>query len=190
MTETHSQASSLYEDLTFIDGIGQTRQKLLREQLHVRTLADFAALSPQEIASTLRAQGQPIALEKIEAWQAEAHAFARAHVPKGESETVIAEAPHDAQGCTQTHLVCAISGRGKGEGYGRSVSRSDHHRLRTRLESPSPRGEGFRVRASSAPPSPSPAKCAIASARNTTARATMRQRPATHQRRGEIFRVH
>jgi hypothetical protein len=70
-----------YEDLTRINGIGESRQRLLREQLQVRTMRDLAALNVDEIAQVLKQQRTPISPEQIETWLEEARAFARGETP-------------------------------------------------------------------------------------------------------------
>ncbi|MDX2138437.1 MAG: helix-hairpin-helix domain-containing protein [Chloroflexota bacterium] len=78
--------SNHYEDLTRINGIGESRQRVLREQLQVRTMSDLAALSVDDIAQVLKQQRTPISPDQIETWLEEARAFAR-------GETTAVEAP-------------------------------------------------------------------------------------------------
>jgi hypothetical protein len=81
------------EDLTIIKGIGQARQRWLREQLNVRTMGDLAALTSDEIEALLRAEGRIIGRGEIQAWLEEARAFATARTqpaPKDAPSTPVA----------------------------------------------------------------------------------------------------
>ena len=57
-----------YDDLTVIRGIGPARQRWLRDSLDVRTFADLAALSVDEIESRLKADKQIASRGTIEVW--------------------------------------------------------------------------------------------------------------------------
>lgn len=63
-----SLGNQAYDDLTVIMGIGQARQEWLRIALNVRTYADLAALTADEIDEKLRADSHIAAHASIESW--------------------------------------------------------------------------------------------------------------------------
>jgi hypothetical protein len=72
-------------ELHEISGIGPARARWLEESLHVRTLHDLAALSPQEVERRLkRAGGNKPPRSTIEAWIAEAQKHLAEEEPKVE----------------------------------------------------------------------------------------------------------
>ena len=79
------------DDLKLIKGIGAARQQWLRKSLGVRTLRDLAALSADEIASRLKAEGHVISRGEIDRWIAlaqehAAEARAKANTPAAEGK--------------------------------------------------------------------------------------------------------
>lgn len=66
------------DDLTLIKGIGTNRQQWLRDNFHIRTYADLAALSEDDIEAQLKMDGQIVSRAKIEAWLAHARQLAAA----------------------------------------------------------------------------------------------------------------
>lgn len=60
------------DDLTTIPGIGPARQQWLAEAFGVRTYADLAVLSADEIETKLSADGKPYARDEVERWIQEA----------------------------------------------------------------------------------------------------------------------
>jgi len=85
-----------YADLTVIKGIGPTRQQWLREALHVYTLQDLAALTPDAIETQLKAEGRTAARSEIEAWIAQAQKLTTVATPPPAlpaASTVVATTP-------------------------------------------------------------------------------------------------
>lgn len=66
-----------YDDLTVIQGIGEARQNWIRDSFDVRTYADLAALSVDEIAAQLKKDHKLVAAGVIEDWIAQANQLAR-----------------------------------------------------------------------------------------------------------------
>jgi hypothetical protein len=66
------------DDLTVIEGIGDARQRSLRDLLGVREYRDLAALSAEEVESRLKAEGQVASRTAIDAWITRAHELAAA----------------------------------------------------------------------------------------------------------------
>jgi hypothetical protein len=64
------------DDFTVIEGIGEVRQRWLRESLRVHTYRDLAALSADEVESRLKAEGQAASRSAIETWIARARELA------------------------------------------------------------------------------------------------------------------
>lgn len=109
-----------YDTLTSIKGISRARQQWLRESFNVRTFADLAALSPDEIESRLKAEGRNATRSDVEEWIAQAQAYAaRTHtVQPGEPSAAAVEekiAPtvaNEAKGWpTLTQLDAELQGR-------------------------------------------------------------------------------
>lgn len=65
-----------YDDLTAVRGIGPARQQWLRESFNVRAYADLAALSVDQIAARLKADGQITSRSAIAAWLLKAQELA------------------------------------------------------------------------------------------------------------------
>jgi hypothetical protein len=64
------------DDLTVIEGIGDTRQRWFRESLGVRTYRELAALSTEDIEAGLKAEKQTVSRTAIETWVAQARHLA------------------------------------------------------------------------------------------------------------------
>jgi hypothetical protein len=60
------------DDLTVIKGIKESRQHLLRSKLAVHTYDDLAQASAEVILGAFKAEGQPITLDSVRGWIAEA----------------------------------------------------------------------------------------------------------------------
>ena len=60
------------DDLTLMKGIDPTSQKWLRDELHIRSMRDLAALTPSELEAQLLANDWRIPRELIESWIAQA----------------------------------------------------------------------------------------------------------------------
>jgi hypothetical protein len=65
-----------YDNLTLIAGIGDKRQQLLRQSLHVRTFLDLANLPAAKIEAAFKAEGQIISRDMIDQWIAQAKELA------------------------------------------------------------------------------------------------------------------
>ncbi|MEZ4514789.1 MAG: hypothetical protein R3C62_23190 [Chloroflexota bacterium] len=63
---------TLFADLTIIKGIGPARQQWLRQSFGVRSYADLAELSPDDIEAMLKADGQIARRSAVEEWVAQA----------------------------------------------------------------------------------------------------------------------
>jgi hypothetical protein len=63
-----SAGDQTHDDLTVINGIGPAREEWLRKALDVRTYADLAALTTDEIEQKLKADGYIAAPAVIESW--------------------------------------------------------------------------------------------------------------------------
>lgn len=92
MASQHS-TSDRYADLTQINGIGPARQKWLRDTFRIRTYADLADMSPEDIMSRLRPEGKIVAMSAIESWIEQAGILASA-LPEFERESL--HVPPDA----------------------------------------------------------------------------------------------
>lgn len=68
MTNVTNKHHSEPEDLTVISGIGKSRQQWLRKNFDVRTLADLANLSANDLETQLKANGRVISRDQIESW--------------------------------------------------------------------------------------------------------------------------
>lgn len=76
--EATTTGSRKADDLTVIEGIGDARQRWLRDSLGVREYRDLAALSAEEVESRLKAEGQVASRNAIDAWITRAHELAAA----------------------------------------------------------------------------------------------------------------
>lgn len=109
-----------YDTLTSIKGISRARQQWLRDSFNVRTFADLAALSPDEIEAQLKAEGRNATRRDVEEWIAQAQAYAaRTHtVQPGESssaaveEKIVSTSAREAEGWPAlTQLDAELQGR-------------------------------------------------------------------------------
>lgn len=73
-----NQETTVYDDLTAIKGIRETRQQWFRDTMKVHTYRDLAALSVDEIEVGLKAEKQFPSRSMIAAWIAQAKALAEA----------------------------------------------------------------------------------------------------------------
>jgi hypothetical protein len=65
-----------WDNLTEITGIGEARQRWLRESFDIRTFQDLASLSVGQIEDKMKADGLIISRKAIEAWLAQARELA------------------------------------------------------------------------------------------------------------------
>jgi len=80
-----------YDDLTEIKGIGLHRQQWLRKSFDVCTFSDLAALTVDEIETSLKTEGGGVGRKTIEVWIDEAKALAEAASPELELEAATVE---------------------------------------------------------------------------------------------------
>lgn len=106
-TSTRKPNNDSYDDLTVISGIGEARQTWIREAFAVRTYADLAALSVDEIAARLKQDHKVVSAEAIEAWIAQANQLARQ--PEAQEKwkvfaTFVVEFEDDGEGIYRTRV--------------------------------------------------------------------------------------
>lgn len=75
------RGSQKLDDLTVIKGVGEALEQWLRESLRVRTFADLAVLTTQEIESRAKHEGRALSLSKIEQILAQARELAGSSQP-------------------------------------------------------------------------------------------------------------
>ncbi|MGI9493801.1 MAG: hypothetical protein ACR2QF_15500 [Geminicoccaceae bacterium] len=136
-----SQESDSNDDLTAIKGIGPARQDWLVKAFAVRTFADLAALSVEDIEAARRAEKQPmLARSDIHDWLVQAKDFAAAsgHDPdqlaepdpvdseEGSAEEEPAEAPAPPEWKPFASFVVEYRQR-EGEGQAEAFQTSVHH---------------------------------------------------------------